>query len=686
MATQTIKFGATTTAENPETPFDANQPNGFVLADPKYTDEEAQYRQFLIARLLSARNQRETTLIEYDGRPYSQNYRANFLQGNSHTPPRKNVGDAQVVTGTTREKVLAVVSAILNLNFHTVFQAFNEDDEVDEELAEAMSDCVDRANKIEMWDDKKLYAYFEMTVQGDVFLQETYIDETVTDKDTIRLEDVNDSLMKSFDAKKSIKKTTFCGPQRNIIPGTQVYLGDIRQREISLQPYLFTREEYGYDRVKSMYGSLPRWDAVPRSLVSVGPNATAAGINWRLEGDATENMCEIIKYEDKWNDEYQIFINGVMMLPVGFPLPWGYGEYDIVQGSLEPISAFFAYSKSIPAKTRLDQQVIDEMYRLAVLKTQKSFMPPIANYSANILNRAMFMPGAMNNNLNKGDIEVVGGDPSQYTLKPSEFEMIKMVQGFIDAKTVNPVLQGQQQPGAGGDQTATQSNQIMDAAKSQLGLMIFGFMQLHLKLDTIRLYNLLENVTTPKSLKIGKDGNPTSKYPSYSVPKDLGHKGHGVKHIQFTDDHDTPADLFDLENNIVRDENGLTIQPIVPPNKPQQIIQISPTQLRGIKLRWYGTTEANEVETSMAKRIEFTDQLKDAMAIFGAQAINVQNAESVWAHRQKIDPNKFFNKQQQSAPPKCQHFLQEVSLVLVVRWLCHHKVVLQFLLVSHSSQ
>jgi hypothetical protein len=100
-------------------------------------------------------------------------------------------------------------------------------------------------------------------------------------------------------------------------------------------------------------------------------------------------MVEVLIYQDKFNDEFQILLNGVMQLPVGFPMPWEHGEYNLVQGHLEPISAFFAYSKSIPDKTFLDQQVLDEMYRLAVLKTQKSFMPPIANYSANILTKSM---------------------------------------------------------------------------------------------------------------------------------------------------------------------------------------------------------------------------------------------------------------------------------------------------------
>lgn len=628
-----------------QTPFTAEQDQQVFNTDEvDYSDKEIEYRRFLLKTIENDFNRRESPHIEFNGDTYTENYRNNMLAANSYTPPRLNADDTQVVTGTTREKVLAIVSAVLNLNFETEFQAFDKDDVADEELGNALSDFVERTNKIEMWEEKKLYAYFEMASQGDVYVEELFVDEYKTDKDPISLDKVTAEFMKSYKADQKTKwVSSMC--QRNLIPGTQVYKGNMRERDIKMQPHIFTTEYRSYEIIKSIYGNLPRFKNVSRQVVTVAPATGSAapdpyGTNWRLDTSQTE-LCEVIKYQDKWNNEYQLIINGVMMLPIGFPLPWGYGEYNLVQGRLEPISAFFSESKSVPTKTKLDQEILDEMYRLAVLKTQKSFMPPIANYSPNILSRAMFGAGKVNNNLQKGELEVLGGNPDAYTLKPSEFQMIEMIKKFIDEKSISPVLQGQQ---GEGDQTATQNNNIMQQAKQQLGLLIFGFIQFHLNLDMLRLYNILENYTKADGEIFDKvQQGVAAKYRSFSIPKDLGAKGHGVKKIHFTEKHNTPAELYDQENGIIRDENGKPTGMPNPPKTPVQITQINPKILRSVKYTWYGSVTPTEKDSSISDRISFEDRLQFAINTWGMQSVNVDNSQQQWATKNKINKGDFFN-------------------------------------------
>ena len=625
----------------------ASNAAGLGIQEPDYTDKEREYRKFLLQTLEADRNRRESPHILFNGLSYTENYTSNMLAANSYTPPRKNAEDTQVVTGTTREKVLAIVSSVLNLNFKTRFRAFDENDMEDVELAEAMTDCVERSNKMELWDDKKLYAYFEMAVQGDVYVEVLHTEETVVDKKKIKLSDVDEALMKDYRADYKTK-VTFEGCTRNLIPGTQVYKGSMTERDISKQPHIFTREVRPYEVVKSIYGSLPRWKNVPRRLVTTTSGTEDNyGINWRLAG-VDDEQCEVIKYQDKWNDEYQIIINGVMMLPVGYPMPWEYAEYNLVQGRLEPLSAFFSESKSIPCKTKLDQEILDEMYRLAVLKTQKSFMPPIANYSANVLSRSMFLPGKVNNNLFKGDIEVLGGDPSQYSMKPSEFEMIKMIKEFINEKSVSPIIQGQS---ISGEQTATEINTITQQAKQQLGLLIFGFMQFNANLDMLTLYDNLEFYTKPVGKKLDRlKQGVIDKYKTVTVYKDIPGKGEGMKSIQFTDEMMDPSELYDLENGITRDSSGKPLS-VMAPHKPVRILQVSPSALRNVKRYWYPETVVEEKDTSLSQRIEFTDQLINAMKLFGQQSINIDYAQQVWAQKNKLEASSFFSKNPQAGMP-----------------------------------
>lgn len=653
-------------AASDQTPIEAVL-DAYQVEEAKYSPKEQEARRAYLQMMERDRTIRESPHDEFNGLTYTERYNSNFKGGNSYSPPRKNKEETSVVTGTTREKKLAVVNAAINLVFDTNFRPFDSDNIEDQQLGEAMTDCVFQANQIEQWDEQKIFAYSELADQGDVFIQDQWVDETRLDKKKIKLSEVNEDIFENFDAKKQLR-VTFSGARRTVIPGTQVYLGNIRQFNFKLQPHIFTTEVIPYEEAKAIYGNLPRFKNVPRYKVdTLGDSENAYGINWRLEG-FKENMVEVIKYQDKYNDEFQLFLNGVMQLPVGFPMPWEHGDYNIVQGHLEPISAFFAYSKSIPDKTALDQQVIDEMLRLMVLKGQKSFAPPIANYSANILTKNMFLPGKVNNNLEKGEIEVLGGNPNMYSVQQSEFEMFKLMKGQIDEKSVNPALQGQNNFTS--RTTATQVEEVMKQAKQQLGIMIFGFMNLHLQLDFLRLHILLENYTKESGEKVNKLTDKLErKFRTVSVERDIGGRGMGVKRIEFTETPGTPQDLYNMEEGITANPDGGKPLAVSPPKKPMKIMQIKPSTLRSIKWRWYPEISVNERETSMADKISFEDRLVKAAQLFGIEAINFDYAKQQWAAKNKINPTFFFvaNPQMPSAPQEEVDAMEESAVGKISR-------------------
>lgn len=636
-----------------QTPFE-NSVEKVEITQPDYIEKETQYRNFLLRRMEDTRNVREQTHEEFNNRSYINRYVDNFKAANSYSPPRKNPEDTSVVTGTTREKKLAIINAVINLVFETVFRAFSKDNVEDQELGEVMTDCVFQSNKIENWDEKKIYAYSELADQGDVFIEDMWIDETRSDKKKINLKDLNEKVFKDFSPEKSLK-VIFSGARRKVLPGPQIYLGNIREFDIKNQPYIFTRQVIPYEEAKARFGKLPRFVNVPRDLIQTDGQSDQYGLNWRLEG-MTRDFVEVLCYQDKWNDDYQILLNGVMQLPVGFPMPWEHGEYNIVQGHLEPISAFFAYSKSVPDKTSLDQQVIDEMLRIMVLKNQKSFAPPIANYSANILTKNMFLPGKVNNNLEKGEIEVLGGNPNLYSVGQSEFEMFKLMKGLIDEKSINPALQGQ---GFSGRTTATEVDSTIKQAKQQLGIMIFGFMNLTLNLDLLRLNILLENYTKEQGEKVnGLTGRLEKKFLNISVERNIKDKGMGTKRIQFTENPTEKTDsdpyshpLMDMEQNIKRDMNGKPTLPLQPPVKPMKIMQIKPSTLRSIKFKWYPEIIINERESSMADKIGFEDRVMRAAQLFGLQSLNMDYIKQQFAVKNRLNPELFFTQGQAPVLP-----------------------------------
>jgi hypothetical protein len=633
------------------TPFDVyqrqsqkNHPDWNPELDIKpieYTKDEGMYRSFVLKRLTDAMNLRESIHDEFNGVNYTTRYINNFKGGLSYQSPRKNPEETSIVTGTTREKKLAIVNAVLNLVFETAFRAFDEDNIEDQELGESFTDLVFQANKMELWEEKKIFVYSELADQGDVFVQDMWVDEVKMEKTKIKISEITEETFKNFDPNKGIQKIVYSGPRRRVIPGPQVFLGNVRECDIHQQPYIASRFVISYEEAKGIYGHLPRFKNVPRQLQFSNPvYEQSFGLNWRLLSVA-KDFVEVIIYEDRHNDEFQILLNGVMMLPVKFPMPWGHGEYSITQGHLEPISAFFAYSKSVPDKTKLDQEIIDEMYRLAVLKTQKSFMPPIANYSAQILTKDMFLPGKINNNLEKGEIEVMGGDPRAYSVQPAEFQMIQMIKQFINEKSVSPILSG---AGMDGKVSATQYSSMVQQAKVQLGVMIFGFMNLHLRLDYLRLQILLDNYTKETKEKVNEiNGKLERKFKAITVGgRQIGDRGIGNKKIEFTEEPVSGPELYDLEEGIKRDpETGKSLSKN-PPKEAIKITQIKPSTLRSIRYRWFPEVKVSEKDTSLAAKISYEDRLVKAAQLFGVQSINWDYAKQQWSVKNDINPDYFF--------------------------------------------
>ena len=530
---------------------------GTERLDSIYTKEEIAYRDFLLERMVFARDQRDDNHDELDGMTYPEYYESNQKAAISYITPRKNKEETQIVTGVTREKKLAIMSNILNLNLKHQVHAYNEDKAEVVEVGAAMGDMVTKSEEIEQWDDEtKILAYDELTTQGNVFIEDMHMIETKWDKKKINLATLDEKAFKNFKPEKKVKEV-FRGCKRTVIPGIFVYLGNVKEYMIEAQPFLYSAEVIPWDTAKAIYGSWMRWEFVPKKIERLNLDTEqegSYGTNYSVTNSIPEGWVEVIKYQDKWNDEYQVFLNGTMMLPAEFPMPWESGEYSIVKGNLEPISAIFAYCKSIPAKSKVDQQVYDEMYRLSILKTQKSFLPPIANYSTNILNKTAFLPGKVHNDLQKGDIEVVGGNPDMYALKNTELQMMQFIKTVIDEKSVDPQTQGRT---PAGDPTAEEIRTIQQQAKINLGLIILGFMSLQKKLTMLRIQVGLENWTKRIGTKLDLvTDTAVNKYETFNLETDIDNEGIGDKVLEFTEHPQSVEQLLDREEGIARDEAG----------------------------------------------------------------------------------------------------------------------------------
>ena len=600
-----------------------------------YDDKEVAYRQYLIKKLTDAKDERDTSHAEFNDTDYQTYYDTNAKAANSYIPPKRNKEDTRVVTGTTEEKENTLLSAVLNYNLEPNIVAFDQEDLEVDDLGKTMQDLIKKSREIEDYDVKRMLIYKELMDQGSCFVEELWIEEGTIEK---KLENVD---WRDGVEVKKIKWTEkdvpgFVGCSTRLIRGDKVYLGNVKEFELKKQPYIFTIDMMSYAEASSVYSGWDRWKNVPKKVVKLGVEQDSTYRDWALN-EMKEDFVEVVKYQDQYSNEFMIMLNGVMMLPVGFPLQAisPSGSYFIAKGDVYPISNFFAYSKSIPAKTKVDQEVLDEMMKLIILKTRKSYKPSIANNTGRVLSRKIFDPGNIENQIDPSKIEVIG---DSIGVTPSEFNAFQFIKEIVDQKSVSPTFAGEN---ATGRQTATEILEMKKQQMMKLGLVIFGIISLERQLSWLRTYNILENWTKEQDTRVNELTNEIeSVFKTITINTEVDDNLNGKKIVEFNPN----ADQFSPEQVMEEEEQLSEVM-----RQPVRKTYLSP-DIGKAKYFWFITITPTEKDSSDLQRVLFKQDLQDAITLFGPQSLNYTYLQKRFASLSKQDPDKFFVKNAPAFP------------------------------------
>lgn len=605
------------------------------VTPPDYSEEEVNYRKKLIDRMQRARDAREQEQVEFDGMTYSDYYESNCKAANSYIPPKKNRQDTRIVTGTTQEKSLTVLSTLLNYNFAPNVRSFDDEGKEIEELGENMEAMLKKSNELEcpIYDQKRILIYKEALDQGDAFIEDIIEEGWEVQKDIGELNFAEGVKLNTKWKEKLIK--AYRRISTNLICGLNFYAGDIRSFYMSKQPYIFTRKILTRSEAESIFNKWERWENVPNKLRSFNDQQTDFARPFRdwVLYQVEEDQVEVLTYQDKWSNELMIMCNGVLMLPIGFPLSTlnGRSEYTIVKLSIEPISEFFFYSKSIPAKTKVDQAVFDEMYRLALLKTRQSFMPAMANNSNRVLTSRIFYPGTITQDLNPKELQPIM-EPTGVTT--SEFAFIEWLKRSIDEKSVNPIFQGQS---AKGQQTAREIIELQKQSMMKLGLTIFGVLNYEKERAFLRLYNILKYWTMAESDKLNavKTGLQ-NVYKRIEIDDTFSDGTQGKRMIQFTAGEVPSREQLDAQSALMFKKTGKVTRPVY----------ISTKALREIPLHWEIIIEPTEKKSDALDRAMFYEGVKNVFTLMGPQSMSPDYLKTQIAKHEKWDKDQAFVQEQ----------------------------------------
>lgn len=602
---------------------------------PDYSPEEVIYLGRLQAILENARIQRDTNHDEFDGLTFVENWQAEEKAANTFILPKTNEADTQFQSGIVRDSIISLVSQVANMDLSPDIHAYDENQFEITGLGKAMETIVEKYGYLDNDDEKQVMRAYELFKHGYYFIEETWEERWQWAKTWIK------KFEGSMDAswRKKLKKL-YSRPVRRILSGLLVYLGDITQPDFNQQSVIFTVRYRDFADAEAEYGRKDsdgkdvwdRWKYVSKVRTDIATNMGPQIVynTWRLT-EVTQNQVEEIKVQFKFSNEFCILLNGVLMTPVGMPLPWGYEDYNIVQQNLEPVHPFWAYGKSLVSRMKTNTAIYDELLKVGVLKTQKSLMPARANLTGRAVSRRMFMPGKVNDGIDPTKVPTFDNKETEGVTE-SEMAMISRIEQNIQGKTTPPGPQTE------GKQTNAQIAAQQQAAKVAVGWFSFFVVLGEQKLTWLRLFNVLQNhfeptdkTLDPVKQEIVKQFRITNQHAMISG------KGQGNRMVIPTEQDVSGQQVADFEGEM-QQKTGT----------PHEIIVVKPSELQKAKYLWEITCTPKQKKTSDVEKVLIRGMIQDLQAFPNT---NWEYIEEEYAAAWGKDPAKMFQQQQPGGQP-----------------------------------
>jgi hypothetical protein len=606
------------------------------------TEDEQKQASQIKAKIFQAQMQRNQPYPEFGAVNYLTFFEQNRNKAHTILAAKKNDAEVVVSAGTLEYKIDAVLSAVQNLNLGPQVRAYDQSNTRIMLAGTALEDTILMTEELDDDEEKQILRQKELLIQGTVFVEERWVKKFKLEKE-LDNKDYNGEI-------KDVKWTTrlkkfFEGPTRTVKYGPNVYLGNIMEFEMKNQPYIGLIEVKNYSEVEAIFSGWERWKNVSRHLTPINleqpgtQTITQSSKVWTINSIGAEQV-EVVLYQDKWNNEMQIMLNGQPMLPVGFPLSFisPGGNYTIEKQVLKTYDNF-AYGRGFIQSVERASDLLDEMLRLMVLKTRKSFMPPYANTSKRVISARVLYPGTISMGIAADALQQIGKESEGVT--NSEFSMMRELSDRIDRQTVSPNFTGQQ---AKSNTTATEVLELQRQAKMTLGLIIFSCILLEKKIAYLRLHNILENYYKPIESMVLSE---RAQYRITSRSTNVAGKGLGERQvIPMKGEIPTPKEIRIMEMNEEKKKGY-----------PVEKIFMDPDEMKNNIQSWYIVVDAKEKDTSNTERVMFREELTDLqnmVQFFGAK-VNVNGVEEEYSRIFKKDRSKIFadNTQQtpQPAPP-----------------------------------
>ena len=547
---------------------------------PNYTTTEIEELTRLqnMAYYLYTYSYSQIKFLEFNDLSFYQRYSENQKLSLGWSAYKDDENDPFLTTGKIKKKVKVIKNFVTKYNFRPKIEAFDSKNIKLEEIGVIFSKLVKKSRELEDYNKKRGIYLQELIEQGTIFVEEKYSRQNFPVYSTNNWDPTMPISQFKPDDKPIYKFQEKC--ETKIHLGTNVYFSNFNEPDIKKQQQVIVYEEMSRDDFLAEFGE---WDRVrnnniPASIITGQPtslfkqnnsNNSGSFYNWNLTTLTQQNRVGILKIYEPLRNRMQIFANGTMLLPVGFPMT-AYcpaGKLPIVKGTIND-RPNFAYGISEVQIATPDQYMADKYIRGLDFKMQQIQKPTLGTKSQQKFDgNELYNSKSILRGIKDKDTIFPVLPVETRTITDSEINIFSLINNLADEKLVSKEFEGTTTDQY---QTATQTVNNSNHSLLSVQSIIDGWIKFEKDLINLRLINILQNYTSFRELDYYEDAlqfadgaveifnskikrNIKKKiYQSFMIDNE---DGESLDLIRFTDKNKTSEEL-DVEEKEMSKQRG----------------------------------------------------------------------------------------------------------------------------------
>lgn len=488
------------------------------------SEEEYQYAQAGIQEINDDLELREKNSLVFNGIPYSKAYEYNQRKAINYSPPRNPKDDREISMGLVHEKIIAFAAIFLKYVFKRRIKCYDEHGRLIRGMGDIYDLAIEFSHKLENFKAKIALIFWELFTQGNAFVLEDWEVKMQERPIAYMINEAGERVAVNPEAMDytyefldglTYEKGTPAQYRRavsKVLDGRQVIFGNPEIEEVQEQPRITLEEEITSADAEAMFGTLKRWKYVPKTrddiTTMIGEKTTLFEATRHKKPEET---FIIHRKFDKENNRFNIYVNGLMMLPMATPMSLFYPRinYPLSNVPAERLRGSI-YARSVPAKTKFNADFVDWALKMLANKFEQGIDPAILSKGKYTLTRDMFRGGQVTHGVSKDDYEKA--DPDNKGIQPAEFSFAQMLKEIIESQTVGNTTSGELSANA----TATEISVVENNQRDKLGFLldglILGFMDM-----AYRRAETIESKYTIKQRETLVDGKKVSVYQNFTI-------------------------------------------------------------------------------------------------------------------------------------------------------------------------